>query len=219
MSISDIPFEFSKLFIQQKNYSKQKLLSCILYILSPKDTYMYSVLDSLSKNPNLGDEKILIFTLANYLYSIAMNAYTIVFKKNGQSKLVSEYFKDHTPSIQLFGESLTNLSIGVLLTECLDLITKINNNKLALFGLELYDIVENLYNEQFNILADEFINNIDDLNKEDKLIIKYDNAIINFKENILKYMETYGNNSLKESFKTNMINDLNTFIKKINENI
>ncbi len=218
MSISDIPFEFSKLFIQQKNYSKQKLLSCILYILSPKDTYMYSVLDSLSKNPNLGDEKILIFTLANYLYSIAMNAYTIVFKKNVQSKLVSEYFKDHTPSIQLFGESLTNLAIGVLLTECLDLITKINNNKLALFGLELYDIIENLYNEQFNILADELINSNDET-KEVALINRYDNAFATFKLDIVKYMETYGNNSLKDSFKKNIINDFNSFIKNINEKI
>ncbi len=218
MSISDIPFEFSKLFIQQKNYSKQKLLSCILYILSPKDTYMYSVLDSLSKNPNLGDEKILIFTLANYLYSIAMNAYTIVFKKNVQSKLVSEYFKDHTPSIQLFGESLTNLAIGVLLTECLDLITKINNNKLALFGLELYDIIENLYNEQFNILADELINSNDET-KEVALINRYDNALATFKLDIVKYMETYGNNSLKDSFKKNIINDFNSFIKNINEKI
>jgi hypothetical protein len=216
MSISDIPFEFSKLFIQQKNYSKQKLLSCILYILSPKDTYMYNVLDSLSKNPNLGDEKILIFTLANYLYSIAMNAYTIVFKKNVPSKLVSEYFKDHTPSIQLFGESLTNLAIGVLLTECLDLVTKINNNKLALFGLELYDIVENLYNEQFNILADEFINNNDDT-KEAELINKYDNALNVFKLNILKYMETYGNNSIKDEFKSKLITDLDNLIKNIHE--
>jgi hypothetical protein len=211
MSVSDIPFEFSKIFIEQKNYSKQKLLSCIFHMLSIRDEFIKNILNSISKNNFYKDDKIYVFCISNYLYTIAMNVFTILFKNNSDCKVVNDYFLEKIPAINIYGESLVNISVGILFTECLDLINKINNDDLTLFALEFYDVINDLYLNQFDIIGNEFILNA---NNEKEYINKFENAFINYKDKILIYLESFGNKEITE-MKNEINNDITNIINDI----
>ncbi len=213
MSVTDIPFEFSKIFIEQKNYSKQKLLSCIFHMLSIRDEFIKEILNSISKNNFYKDDKIYIFCISNYLYTIAMNVFTILFKNNTDCAVINNYFLDKMPAINIYGESLVNISVGILFTECLDLINKIQNDELSLFALEYYDVIDELYLNQFEIIGNEFMLNN---NNEKEYINKFEKAFTNYKTKILKYLESFGNKDISE-IKTEIGTDLDDIINVIKQ--
>ncbi len=215
MSSELIPFEYSKIYIKNKNYNKEILLQSVLYMLDIKDNYMHTILVSISKNNNYGDDKIILFVIIFYLYTIVMNSYTLVFKEkvyDGLSKNINNYFNDTVYAAKVYGETLVNLSIGILLTECLDLINELKDDNLIKFILDIYDNVEKLYNDQLiKILSDSLYNQ--DFKKD---IEKYDEFLSTMKNNIFFYIESYGNETKIETINNQLKDDLDSLINTNN---
>jgi hypothetical protein len=212
MSYNLLPFEYSKIYIKNKNYSKELLLQSVLYMLDIKDEYIENILLSISKNQNFGDDKIILFMIIFYLYTIVMNSYTLVFKEKMYDNLsinINNYFNGKLSANRIYGETLINLSIGILLTECLDLINEIKDDNLIKFVLDIYDNIEKLYNQQLiKILSNSLVNQSfkDDINKYDEFLTK-------MKDNIYFYIESYGDESKIDNINEGLKNDISSLIK------
>ncbi len=211
MSYNLLPFEYSKIYIKNKNYSKELLLQSVLYMLDIKDEYIENILLSISKNQNFGDDKIILFMIIFYLYTIVMNSYTLVFKEKMYDNLsinINNYFNGKLSANRIYGETLINLSIGILLTECLDLINEIKDDNLIKFVLDIYDNIEKLYNQQLiKILSNSLVNQSfkDDINKYDEFLTK-------MKDNIYFYIESYGDESKIDKINEGLKNDISSLI-------
>lgn len=156
-SLLSVVYEYNKMRILNKNYGKNKLTSCIIYMLGYRDDYTDSLLDTISKLNNYKNEKTNIFMFLYYLYISAINVYAINYKNS-----YSDIYRDHNSSIPCFGiygDTLTYLSIGVLFTETLDIIKSIEDNN-------IFNYLSNLHTEYYNNYYNQLLDRDLDLDSD-----------------------------------------------------
>lgn len=146
MDIIDIPFDYAKMRIQNKNYSNIKLVSCVMYILNKRDTVMEEILKTIVNNKSLNNEKLNFFCFCFYFYRSLINSLAIALKDNyNTSKHLKNFYKDIPPVFLIYGETLTHLTLGILFTECMNTLNSIENTNLFKFSIELYDYFYSKY--------------------------------------------------------------------------
>jgi len=133
---------------------KDKLVTVVMYILGHRgDTMFTRILDVTlyhnsfkTNNNNTKGDMINILMISYILYACFVHSCGLLLKTSyKKSTRLSNYFSQRIPSWIIFEEALTHLAIGICVTDTLDVIGRIHENKNIDLIFSIHDYVHEKY--------------------------------------------------------------------------